>query len=91
MFSRHPASDSSKLHQFVSFDVRVMFLFVFKALFTEFCACAKTIVLLIRIRHTYVCINTQENLSLETSSEINFDFIKFVNKNCKMSPFDKNK
>ena len=23
MFSRHPASDSSKLHQFVSFDVRV--------------------------------------------------------------------
>ena len=31
MFSRHPASDSSKLHQFVSFDVWVMFLYVFKA------------------------------------------------------------
>ena len=29
MFSRNPASDSSKLHQFVSFDVWVMFLFVF--------------------------------------------------------------
>ena len=33
-------NDSSKLHQFVSFDVRVMFLFVFKTLFTEFCNCA---------------------------------------------------
>ena len=32
MFSRHPASDSSKLHQFVSFDFWVMFLFVFKTL-----------------------------------------------------------
>ena len=27
MFSRHPASVLSKLHQFVSFDVRVVFLF----------------------------------------------------------------
>ena len=43
MISRHPANDSSKLHQFVSFGVRAMFLFVFSSLFTEFCsrACAK--------------------------------------------------
>ena len=35
-------NDSSKLHQFFSFDVLVMFFFVFKTLFTEFCkgACA---------------------------------------------------
>ena len=33
MFSRHPASESSKLHKFVSFDAWVLFLFVFKALF----------------------------------------------------------
>ena len=32
-----PASDSSKLHQFVSFDVRVNSFFEFKVLFTEFC------------------------------------------------------
>ena len=38
-----------------------MFLIVFKALLTEFCncACAKKIVMLIRIRHT-CCIITQE-------------------------------
>ena len=38
-------NDSSTLHQFVSFDVWVMFLFVFKALFTEFfnCACVKRV------------------------------------------------
>ena len=81
MFSRYPASDSSKLHQFVSFDVCVMFLFVFKVLFTEFCncACAKKIVMLIRIRHTCVAlIHKKTVLSLETSSEINFEFIKTV-------------
>ena len=34
-----------------------MFLIVFKALFTEFdCACAKKIVMLIRIRHTCVAL-----------------------------------
>ena len=70
-----------KLHQFVSFDVWVMFLIVFKALFTEFsnCACAKKIIMLIRIRHTCVALLHKKTvLSLETSSEINFEFIKFV-------------
>ena len=82
-FSRHPSSDSSKLHQFVSFDVLVMFLIVFHALFTEFCncACAKKIVMLIRIRYTCVALLHKKTvLSLETSSEVNFEFIKFVKK-----------
>ena len=70
-----------------------MFLIVFNALFAEFCncACAKKIVKLIRIRHTCVALLHKKTvLSLETSSEINFEFIKFVKKR-KMSPFDKNK
>ena len=86
MFSRHAASDSSKLHQFVS----LIPFYVFRALFTEFCncACAKKIVMLIKIRHTCVgLIQKKIVLSLETSSEINFGFIKFVKK-CKMPPFD---
>ena len=81
MFSRYPESDLSKLHQFVSFGVCVMFLFVFKVLFTEFCncACANKIDMLIRIRHTCVAfIYKKTVLSLETSSEINFEFIKIV-------------
>ena len=60
-----------------------MFLIVFKALFTEFCNCAraKMIVMLIRIRHTCVALLHKKTvLSLETSSEINFEFIKFVKK-----------
>ena len=60
-----------------------MFLIVFKALFTEFCncACAKKIVMLIRIRHTSVALLHKKTvLSLETSSEINFEFIEFVKK-----------
>ena len=73
----------SKLHQFVSFDVLVMFLILFNALFTEFsnCACAKKIVMLIRIRHTcVVLLHKKTVLSLEASSEVNFEFIKFVKK-----------
>ena len=51
----------------------------------------KKIVMLIRICHTCVAlIHKKTVLSLETSSEINFEFIKFVKK-CKMSPFDKDK
>ena len=60
-----------------------MFLIVFKALFTEFCncACAKKIVMLIIIRHTCVALLHKKTiLSLETSSEINFEFIKFSKK-----------
>ena len=56
---------------------------MFKALFTEVCiyACAKKIVMLIIIRHTCVAlIHKKTVLSLETSSEINFEFIKFVKK-----------
>ena len=68
-----------------------MFHIVFNVLFTEFCNCAKKIVKLIRIRHACVALLHKKTvLSLETSSEINFEFIKFVKKR-KMSPFDKNK
>ena len=71
-----------------------MFLIVFRALFTEFCnsACAKNIVLLIIIRHTCVALlHNKTVLSLETSSEINFEFIKSVKKKRKMSHFEENK
>ena len=51
----------------------------------------KKIVMLIRIHYTCVALIYMKTvLSLEKSSGINFDFIKFV-KNYKMSPFDKNK
>ena len=62
MFSRHPASDSSKLHQFVSFDVCVMFLFVFKVLFTEFAiAHAQKDCYAYQSSSYLCCINIQEN------------------------------
>ena len=56
--------------------------FVFKALFTEYCNCACAMVIrLIRIRHTCVALIRKKNvLPLEASSEINFEFIKFVKK-----------
>ena len=60
-----------------------MFHIVFKVLFTEFCncACEKKIVMLIRLRHTcVVLLHKKTVLSLETSSGINFEFIKFVKK-----------
>ena len=51
----------------------------------------KKIITLIRICHTCVGLKHKKNdLSLETSTEINFEFIKFVKK-CKLSPFDENK
>ena len=72
-----------------------MFVFVFKALFTEFCngSCANKIVMIIRIRHTCVALIHREKtvLSLETSSEINFKFIKFVKKKVKCLPLTKTK
>ena len=60
-----------------------MFLIVFKALFTDFpiAHAQKKIVMLIRIRHTCVALLHKKTvLSLETRSEINFEFIKFVKK-----------
>ena len=69
-----------------------MFLIVFNALFTKFsnCACAKKIVKLIRIRHTCVALFHKKTvLSLETRSEINFEFIKFVKKRGKCLPLTK--
>ena len=49
----------------------------------------KKIVMLIRIDYTCVALKHKKtDLSLETRSEINFEFIKFV-KSCKLSPFDK--
>ena len=55
MFPRHPGKQL-KLHQFVSFDVGVMLLIAFKALFTDFAiAHAKIkIVMLIKIGHNCV-------------------------------------
>ena len=66
--------------------------FVFKALITEFCNCACAMVTrLIIIRHTCVALIRKKTvLPLETSSEINLEFIKCVKKNVK-SPFDQNK
>ena len=81
MFSRHPVSDSSKLHEFVGLMSELIPFFVFKALFTEFCncACAKKVIRLMRIRHTCVALTHKKTvLALETSSEINFEFIKCV-------------
>ena len=50
----------------------------------------KKIVKLIRIRHTCVAlIHKKTVLLLETSSEINFEFIKFVKKNVKSLPLTK--
>ena len=47
----------------------------------------KKIVMLIRVGHTCVALKHKKtDLSLETSSEINCEFIKFIK-----SPFDKNK
>ena len=92
VFKTSAASDSSKLHQFVLFNVGVNSFFMFKALFTEFCncACAKKIVMLIRIRHTCIAlIHKKTVLSLETSSEINFEFIKFVKNIVKCLPLKK--
>ena len=66
--------------------------FVVKALFTEFCncACAKKIVMLIRICHSCVAlIHKKTVLSLITKSEINFEFIKFVKKIAKCLPWTK--
>ena len=70
-----------------------MFLSVFKALFTEFCncACAKKIVMLIRIRHTCVALLHKKTVyHFKQAQKLNFDFIKFVKKR-KMSPSDKTK
>ena len=68
----------------------ISFFFVFKALFTEFCnrACAM-VIRLIRIRHTCVALIRKKTvLPLETSTEINFEFIKCV-KNVKCLPLTK--
>ena len=52
----------------------------------------KKMVMLIRIRHTCVAlIHKKTVLSLETSSEINFEFIKLVKKNVKCLPLTKTK
>ena len=51
----------------------------------------KQIVLPIRLCHTCVALKHKKtDFSLQTSLEINFEFIKFV-KICKLSPFDENK
>ena len=66
--------------------------FVFKALFTEFCngACAKKVIRLIRIRHTCAAlIHKKPVLPLETSSEIDFEVIKFVKEIVKCLPLTK--
>ena len=48
-------------------------------------------VMRMKIGHTCVGLKHKKtDLSIKTWSEINFEFIKFV-KNCKLSPFDKNK
>ena len=69
-----------------------MFPFVFKDLFTDLCncACAKKNVTLIRICQTCVAFKHKKtDLSPETSTEISFEFIKFVKKNVKCLPLTK--
>ena len=70
----------------------IPFFLLFKALFAEFCncACAKKVIRLIRIRHTCAAvIHKKTVLPLETSSEINFEFIKFVKEIVKCLPLTK--
>ena len=64
--------------------------FLFKALFTEFCNCAcKRIAMLSDTGHFCVAFkHGKTELSLKTSSEINFECIKFV-QNSILSPFEK--
>ena len=71
-----------------------MFLFVFKALFTDFCygAYAKYLAMLKRIRHTCVALKHKKTvLSLETSSEIKFRIYQICKKIVKCLPMTKNK
>ena len=80
MFSRHPASDSSKLHQFVSFDVESIPFLCLKLYSLNFAiAHAQKDCYAYQNSSYLCCINTQENCII-TSSEINFEFIKFVKK-----------
>ena len=69
-----------------------MFLFVFEALFTDFCNCTcakRKIVVFIRIGHTCVVLTHKKtDLPLEISSEINSEFIKLV-KNVNYLPLTK--
>ena len=68
-----------KLHQFVYFDVWLC-LKIYSLNFA-IAQAQKKIVMLIRFRHTCVALLHKKTvLSLETSSEINFEFIKFVKK-----------
>ena len=55
-YPRHPANDSLKVHQFVSFDVRVMSFLCFKLYSLNFAIAhaQKEIVMLIRIGHNCV-------------------------------------
>ena len=93
MFSRHPARDSWKLHQFVSFDVWVMFLIVFNALFTEFCngECAKRLLCLsafiILVLHYY---KRKLFYHLKQAQKSISNLSKKKIKKRKMFPFDKN-
>ena len=83
MFPKHTANGLSKLHQFVSFDVRDMFDVVgiffneFKALFVECCKCAyveNDCFAYQKLLYMY----SFKSLSFETT-EINDLFISFVN------------
>ena len=62
MFPTHPANDSSKFHQFVSFDVSVMFLWAFEAYSLNFTIAhaQSKIVMLIKIGHDIVLHKKQE-------------------------------
>ena len=79
--SQHPANDSLKLNQIVSFNVWVMCLFVLSFIhwILQLPICKKGC-LLIRIGHTHVALKLEKtDLSLKTSLEIIFQFNKFVN------------
>ena len=91
MFSRHPASVSSKLHQFVSFDVWVMFLFC------NYSFIYWILQLHMRKKDCYAyqnssnlrCINTIENCIITWNKLRNkFQIYQICKKKGKMSPLD---
>ena len=82
VFSRHLANDWYKVHQFVSFHIRVMHLSAIEALFCKFskCACAdyfyglsEVVVSVMQLKHK------TSSFAFETSSKINVLFGQMVN------------
>ena len=82
MFPSHPANDLSNSINLSLLKSELCFFLCFKLYSLNFgiAHAQKKIVLLIRIGHTRVALKYKKtDISLETSSEINFKFIIFAN------------